>query len=58
MKIIIELSKEEVEALNFIDDYICNASLYASLEGDPDRTMLDKSARLVDKILSSTNETQ
>lgn len=56
MKTIIELSKEEVEVLNFIDDYICNASLYASVEGDPDRTMLDKSARLIGKILSSIGE--
>ena len=56
MKITIELSKEEIEALNFIDDYICNAALYASIEGDPDRTMLDKSIHLIDKILSSTNE--
>lgn len=56
MKIIIELSEEEIEALNFIDDYICNAKLYASIEGDPDKTMLDKSVNLIDKILSSTNE--
>ncbi len=55
MKIIIELYEEEIEALNFIDDYICNAALYASIEGDPDKTMLDKSVNLIDKILSSTN---
>ena len=56
MKITIELSKEEVEILNFIDDYICNASLYASIKGDSDRCMLNKSANLIDKILSSMDE--
>lgn len=52
-KIVIEFSEEEVEILNFIDDYICNAALYASIEGDPDRYMLSKSTNLIDKILSS-----
>lgn len=53
MKIVIELSEEETETLNFLDDYICDAALYASVEGDSDMHMLGKSVNLIDKILSS-----
>lgn len=56
MKIIIDLSKEEVETLDFINDYIWNASVRAFVKSDPDRTMLSKSAYLTDKILSSIGE--